>query len=91
LRELRLDQAARDGLVDVQLVDVQCHTATVAERHPRDARDDGFESIGHGCRMTDTITLGSPIFGRLAERLALVPYLRRLIIKRNEHLLATLA
>jgi hypothetical protein len=41
--------------------------------------------------MTDTITLGSPIFGRLAERLALVPYLRRLIIKRNEHLLATLA
>jgi hypothetical protein len=41
--------------------------------------------------MTDTITLGSPIFGRLAERLVLVPYLRRLIAKRNEHLLATLA
>ena len=40
--------------------------------------------------MTDTITVGSPVFGRLAERLLLVPYLRRLITTRNDHLLAEL-
>lgn len=49
-----------------------------------------FESVGNGCRMTDTITVGSPIFGRLAERVVLVPYLRHLITKRNNHLLAEL-
>lgn len=49
-----------------------------------------FEPVGGGCRMTDTITVGSPVFGRLAERVVLVPYLRRLIIKRNAHLLAEL-
>ncbi|MGL4558157.1 MAG: SRPBCC family protein [Afipia sp.] len=49
-----------------------------------------FESVGDGCRMTDTITVGSPIFGRLAERVVLVPYLRHLITKRNSHLLAAL-
>lgn len=40
--------------------------------------------------MTDTVTIASPIFGRLAERLVLVPYLRRLIQHRNQHLLAML-
>ncbi|BDV30330.1 SRPBCC family protein [Microbacterium terricola] len=50
-----------------------------------------FESVADGCRMTDTITVGSPIFGRLAERAVLVPYLRRLITKRNHHLLAEIA
>ncbi|GAA1120219.1 hypothetical protein GCM10009670_07550 [Citricoccus alkalitolerans] len=40
--------------------------------------------------MTDTITVTSPLFGRLAERLILVPYLRRLIRQRNRHLLAVL-
>ena len=49
-----------------------------------------FETVGDGCRMTDTITVGSPVFGRLAERLLLVPYLRRLITTRNDHLLAEL-
>lgn len=49
-----------------------------------------FESRPTGSRMTDHITVGSPIFGRLAERLILVPYLRRLIAKRNAHLLAAL-
>lgn len=49
-----------------------------------------FESVGDGCRMTDTVTVGSPIFGRLAERMILVPYLRGLITKRNRHLLAEL-
>ncbi len=39
--------------------------------------------------MTDTLTLASPVFGRLAERVLLVPYLRRLIAQRNRHLVAT--
>lgn len=50
-----------------------------------------FDSVGGECRMTDTITVGSPIFGRLAERMVLVPYLRRLITRRNRHLIAELA
>lgn len=49
-----------------------------------------FEPLGAGCRMTGTITVGSPILGRLTERAILVPYLRRLITKRNTHLLAAL-
>ncbi|MFK4805412.1 cyclase [Microbacterium sp. ZW CA_36] len=49
-----------------------------------------FESNETGCRMTDRITVGSPVFGWLAERLILVPYLRRLIARRNRHLLGTL-
>jgi ligand-binding SRPBCC domain-containing protein len=49
-----------------------------------------FESVGEGCRMTDTITVGSPIFGRLAERIVLVPYLRHLISTRNRYLLVQL-
>lgn len=48
-----------------------------------------FEQLTTGSRMTDTITVASPIFGTIAERLVLVPYLRRLIAKRNTHLLAT--
>lgn len=40
--------------------------------------------------MVDTLTIASPIFGRLAERLVLVPYLRRLIRRRNAYLLAAL-
>lgn len=50
-----------------------------------------FEPLGDGSRMTDRITVGSPVLGRLAERAILVPYLRRLIRKRNAHLLATIA
>lgn len=50
-----------------------------------------FETTHSGCRMTDTITVGSPVLGRLAERAVLVPYLRHLIVKRNAHLLAELA
>jgi ligand-binding SRPBCC domain-containing protein len=49
-----------------------------------------FDTTTHGSRMTDTITVGAPIFGRLAECLVLVPYLRHLIAKRNKHLLAQL-
>jgi ligand-binding SRPBCC domain-containing protein len=50
-----------------------------------------FESVpGGGTVMTDEITLASPVFGRLAERVILVPYLRRLIRERNRSLLAAL-
>lgn len=54
----------------------------------------GLTTIGgtapRASTMTDTITVTSPLFGRLAERLILVPYLRRLIRQRNRHLLAVL-
>jgi len=42
-----------------------------------------FEEVPGGCRMVDTITVASPILGVAAERLVLVPYLRRLIRRRN--------
>lgn len=37
------------------------------------AHEHTFEDRSGGCRMTDTITVASPIFGTLAERLVLVP------------------
>ncbi|SEB57970.1 hypothetical protein SAMN04489806_1172 [Paramicrobacterium humi] len=49
-----------------------------------------FEQLPGGSRMTDTITLGSPLLGRLAERLILVPYLRRLVASRNAVLISAL-
>ncbi|MGM7667195.1 SRPBCC family protein [Microbacterium sp. A93] len=49
-----------------------------------------YRTVGRTAVMTDTITLASPVFGRLAEKLVLVPYLRRLIRQRNRHLLAVL-
>lgn len=48
-----------------------------------------FEEIPGGCRMTDTITVGSPILGFVVDRLVLVPYLRRLIRRRNASLAIT--
>ncbi len=50
-----------------------------------------FHSAGSGTVMVDTLTIGSPLFGALAERLVLVPYLRRLIRQRNAHLVAAVA
>ena len=49
--------------------------------HVHTFRQEGDETV-----MTDAVTLASPIFGRLAERLVLVPYLRRLLRQRNEFL-----
>ncbi|GAA1517306.1 uncharacterized protein (UPF0548 family)/ligand-binding SRPBCC domain-containing protein [Agromyces terreus] len=49
-----------------------------------------FTRDGETTVMVDTLTLASPVFGRLAERLVLVPYLRRLIRRRNHHLLEAL-
>ncbi|GAA1822764.1 SRPBCC family protein [Agromyces salentinus] len=40
--------------------------------------------------VVDTLTIASPVFGPLAERAVLVPYLRRLITRRNRFLLDSL-
>lgn len=53
--------------------------------HLHEFARDGDETV-----MTDTITLASPIFGAVAERLVLVPYLRRLIRQRNHYLIQSL-
>lgn len=55
-----------------------------------------FREEHPGTVMVDTLTVGSPTFGlpligTLAERLILVPYLRRLILQRNAHLVAAVA
>ncbi|KAA9134862.1 SRPBCC family protein [Microbacterium caowuchunii] len=50
-----------------------------------------FAEVGGRTRMTDTLTVGSPVLGRLVERLVLVPYMRRLITQRNAHLLESLS
>lgn len=51
-----------------------------------------FERLPSGrTAMTDSITLAAPAFGILAERLLLVPYLRRLIAARNRYLLSSAA
>lgn len=50
-----------------------------------------FEPHGAGSRMIDQIELASPVLGAIAERLVLVPYLRRLIRRRNAHLLRQLS
>lgn len=49
-----------------------------------------FTEVPGGSIMRDVISVESPVFGALAERLVLVPYLRRLITKRNAFLVATL-
>jgi len=49
-----------------------------------------FAADGRGSVMVDTLTIASPVFGRLAERVVLVPYLRRLIAQRNRHVVESL-
>ena len=49
-----------------------------------------FEQDAARTTMTDTLTIASPICGRLAERLVLVPCLRRPVAERNRHLVAAL-
>ncbi|MFT4232875.1 MAG: SRPBCC family protein [Leucobacter sp.] len=48
-----------------------------------------FRGAEQGSVMTDRISVGSPVFGALAERTVLVPYLRRLIIQRNRTIIET--
>lgn len=68
-----------------RFVDEQVRGPFRSFRHVHEFTSDGAMTV-----MTDTITLASPIFGPLAERLVLVPYLRRLIRRRNHHLLTAL-
>lgn len=69
-----------------RFVDEQVHGPFRVFRH-----EHLFAEVGGRTRMTDTLTVGSPVFGRLVERLVLVPYLRRLIAQRNAHLLESLS
>ncbi|ARJ05445.1 hypothetical protein GCM10010988_05300 [Cnuibacter physcomitrellae] len=49
-----------------------------------------FERRGGVTLMTDLVRLESPVLGRVAERVVLVPHLRRLIGERNRALLRML-
>ncbi|WP_127474451.1 SRPBCC family protein [Microbacterium sulfonylureivorans] len=69
-----------------RFVDEQVHGPFRVFRH-----EHRFAEVGGRTRMTDTLTVGSPVFGRLVERLVLVPYLRQLIAQRNAHLLKSLS
>lgn len=68
-----------------RFVDEQTRGPFRSFRHEHLFEEDGAETV-----MTDTITLASPVFGAFAERLVLVPYLRRLIIARGRHLVSAL-
>lgn len=65
-----------------RFVDEQTSGPFRAFRH-----EHAFEPTLHGTRMVDTITIASPVFGVVVERLILVPYLRRLIETRNRSLI----
>ena len=68
-----------------RFVDAQTRGPFRSFRHEHVLTRDGDVTV-----MVDTLTIGSPVFGRLAERVVLVPYLRRLIRQRNQHLLEAL-
>jgi ligand-binding SRPBCC domain-containing protein len=68
-----------------RFVDRQVRGPFASFRHEHVFRQEGATTV-----MTDVIEVGSPVFGRLAERLVLVPYLRRLIRQRNAHLVSLL-
>lgn len=80
------------------------HTSRITELHaPRSFTDEQvagpfrsyrhqhfFDGVPGGCRMTDHITVASPIGGRPVEAAILIPVLRRLILRRNAALAAAL-
>ena len=68
-----------------RFVDEQVRGPFRSFRHEHSFTQDGAATV-----MVDTLTVGSPVFGRLAERVVLVPYLRRLIRQRNAYLLGAL-
>ncbi len=49
-----------------------------------------FESVGSGCRMTDVVEYEARggLVGRVAERLLLASYVRKLIYRRNGYIAA---
>lgn len=66
-----------------RFVDEQVHGPFRSFRH-----EHVFERDGDATVMTDVVMVRSPLFGRIAERGILLPYLRWLIRRRNDHLLA---
>lgn len=68
-----------------RFIDRQVHGPFRSFVHEHDFLEDDDSTI-----MTDTFTIASPILGRLTEPFILVPYLRRLITQRNQHMLAVL-
>jgi uncharacterized protein (UPF0548 family)/ligand-binding SRPBCC domain-containing protein len=68
-----------------RFVDEQVRGPFRSFRHVHTFRSDREATV-----MLDTLTIGSPVLGRLAEQMVLVPYLRRLIRRRNHLLLASL-
>ncbi|MGP9695355.1 SRPBCC family protein [Brachybacterium sp. AOP25-B2-12] len=69
-----------------RFVDAQTRGPFASFRH-----EHAFEDVVGGCRMTDTITLASPVLGAVVEPLVLVPYLRRLIRRRNRVLVGAVS
>lgn len=67
-----------------RFVDEQTHGPFRAFRHEHLFVADGRG----GTVMTDIVDVSSPVFGALAEKLILVPYLRRLLAQRNRQLAA---
>jgi ligand-binding SRPBCC domain-containing protein len=68
-----------------RFVDVQVSGPFRAFVHEHLFERDGDETV-----MTDRIAVASPVLGRVAERLVLVPYLRRLIRRRGRLLVEAL-
>ncbi|MDJ0325333.1 DUF1990 family protein [Cryobacterium sp. PH31-AA6] len=69
----------------VRFVDEQVRGPFRSFHHEHSFTREGKTSV-----MVDSLTIGSPVFGKLAERVVLVPYLRRLIRQRNHRLLTAL-
>ncbi|MFC7402500.1 cyclase [Citricoccus sp. GCM10030269] len=69
-----------------RFVDEQTSGPFAAFRHVHTFEQSPDSEPSRQTVMTDNITVASPVFGRMAERLVLVPYLRRLIAQRNHHL-----
>jgi ligand-binding SRPBCC domain-containing protein len=68
-----------------RFVDVQVAGPFRSFEHEHLFRRDGDETV-----MTDRVVVASPVLGRVAERLVLVPYLRRLLRRRGRLLVEAL-
>ncbi|HWK91231.1 MAG TPA: SRPBCC family protein [Luteimicrobium sp.] len=68
-----------------RFVDVQVTGPFRSFAHEHVFAREGGETV-----MTDRVVVASPVFGRVAERLVLVPYLRRLLRRRGRLLVDAL-
>ena len=80
-----LPDRARERLLHSPRVDEQQHGPFKSFRH-----EHLFTAVEHGTRMIDRVEFAAPLgpIGRLAERLVLDRYLRKLIDVRNQFLIA---